>query len=491
MQEASLSAIAGDVTALMQQYEARLAQQRKVLDHIIDIGASLRLQMDTETLLKRVCEAACLALEFRIAALYLYDGEGYYRYCALAGGKPEDEIYLREHPLPESLVTRLASEEFRISRSYHIPAEAAIWQDEEIKAFFVLDETVQLFSPSAVDADTEKRYWHAQDLMIVPLIGGDNTWLGFLTPDGPADGLRPSEETVSLFELFANQAAVVIEGARLHNELREALRQAQESEQIKNHFLMIASHELRTPLTAMQGYLELLSDYGDSLDQEARAHFLNNTQRACDELVLLLGNVMDISRVDQSHVTLNFSVADVAQTVALIVEILEPIIEREQRTVELDISPDLLVRVDELRLRQILLNLIGNALKYTPPATAITISAACVSAGDVRRRVSSLPVSNGQLSLSPSDRFVLISIRDRGPGISIEDQARLFTKFMRLDSALNSTKQGSGLGLYLCRQLTEAMGGHIWVESTGIPGEGSTFCLTVPCYEKAILDVSC
>src|SRR5574337_1270185 len=106
MQEASLNAITSDVTALMQQYEARLEQQRKVLDYIIDIGASLRLQMDTETLLKRVCEAACQALQFRIVALYLYDGEGHYRYCALAGGKAEDEMYLQEHPLPESIVSQ-------------------------------------------------------------------------------------------------------------------------------------------------------------------------------------------------------------------------------------------------------------------------------------------------------------------------------------------------------------------------------------------------
>ncbi|HLI07627.1 MAG TPA: ATP-binding protein [Ktedonobacteraceae bacterium] len=480
MQEASLETIAGDVTALIQQYEARLAQQRKVLDTIIDIGASLRLQMDTQTLLKRVCGAACEALQFRIAALYLYDGLDYYRYCALAGGRAEDETYLREHPLPESIVSRLASEEYRVSRSYHIPAEASIWQDEEIKSFFVVDETVQIFSPSAIDPDMEKVYWHAQDLMIVPLIGGDNTWLGFLTPDGPLDGLRPSEEIVSLFELFANQAAVVIEGARLHNELREALRQAQESEQIKNHFLMIASHELRTPLTAMQGYLELLSQYGDSLDEETRSHFLNNTQRACDELVLLLGNVMDISRVDQNRVSLNFGVVNVAQTVEVIVEILEPIIDREQRPVKIDISADLLVWVDELRLRQIMLNLLGNALKYTPAGTEIAISATRLSLADLHCHISPTPALEYQSTMSPSHQFALIAIRDRGPGISREDQSRLFTKFMRLDS----TQQGSGLGLYLCRQLTEAMGGQIWVESSGIPGEGSTFFLTVPCYQS-------
>jgi len=83
-----------------------------------------------------------------------------------------------------------------------------------------------------------------------------------------------------------------------------------------------------------------------------------------------------------------------------------------------------------------------------------------------------------------ADQFVVIAIRDWGWGIRAVDQARLFTKFMRLDSALNSTQRGAGLGLYLCRQLTEAMGGYIWVESKGMAGEGSTFVIALPRYAK-------
>ena len=81
-----------------------------------------------------------------------------------------------------------------------------------------------------------------------------------------------------------------------------------------------------------------------------------------------------------------------------------------------------------------------------------------------------------------ADQFVIIAIRDWGPGIALEDQPKLFTKFMRLVPAINSMQRGAGLGLYLCRQLTEAMGGQIWMESNGIPGEGSTFFVALPRY---------
>jgi len=642
----------GTLPVSTQQYEEHLEYQQNVLKHIIDVGASLRLGMDTETLLKRVCVAACAALRFRIAALYLSDGAGYFRSCALAGAGVEEEEFLNQHPLPEAVVAKLISEEYRISDSYFIPAEAPIWQEFPVNTFFVVDPSVEIFSSSSDPQISSNGfyYWRSEDLMIVPLVSGDNTLLGFLTPDGPLDGLRPTVETLSLFELFANQAAVVIEGsslyeevrqgseeraalieigralsapealrdqqtvyqtiyeqvkrmmpadaffvsryshandnlsmdylidegeiypglnygelqpwmrqllleggifstqqeysdfigkdssedvigservsesllfvpihygvevigilsaqsyqthaytqhhremlteiavqagiaitnARLYVELREALVQAQASERLKNHFLMTASHELRTPLTAIQGYLELLGDFGHTLDDESRARFLNNARRACEELVLLLGKVMDASRVDQDRVMLTFTSVHVAQAVQSIVEILEPIVAREDRTVELNIADNFDVWVDDLRLRQILLNLIGNALKYTPPSTDIGISAESVSWQELLQCIPSL---EQRLSPPASGHFVIIAIRDWGSGVSLEDQPKLFAKFMRLTGAINSLQRGAGLGLYLCRQLTEAMGGHIWMESKGIDGQGSTFFVALP-----------
>jgi signal transduction histidine kinase len=163
--------------------------------------------------------------------------------------------------------------------------------------------------------------------------------------------------------------------------------------------------------------------------------------------------------------------------VQIILEILEPTLALEGRTVELKIADNLYVWVDDLRLRQILLNVIGNALKYTPPSSPIALSAECINYAEIVERIT---LAHTQLTKSCAEQFVLLAIRDWGSGINSRDQAHLFTKFMRLDSAINSTQRGAGLGLYLCRQLTEAMCGQIWVESQGIAGEGSTFLIALP-----------
>jgi signal transduction histidine kinase len=645
----------GNLSEAFEQYEIRLEHQRNVLEHIIDVGTSLRLSMDTDTLLNRVCVAACDALHFRVAALYLSDGVGFFRARAVSGANAEQEAYLHQHPLPESFVARLVSEEYRLSESYFIPAEAPIWQEYPVNSLFVVDESLAPFSSAGHQTSAHTAFWQPEDLMLVPLVRSDNlTLLGFLTPDGPMNGLRPTGETMALFELFANQAAVAIEGrqlydevqrvseeraalveigralsapdalhdlptvyraiheqvkrmmpaeafliiryfraneqmvtdylidegveypatdygairpqtrqlltqsflfstpqeyaafagydepltdesdilgggrisesllfvpirygeevigilsvqsyqpyaytqrhreilteigvqagiaitnARLNTELREALEQAQVSERLKDHFLMTASHELRTPLTAIQGYLELLGDFGSALDEESKIRFLGNARRACEELVLLLGKVMDASRIDQDRVTLTFSPVCVTQAVQAILEILEPIIVREQRQVETSIPGDLCVQVDELRLRQILLNLVGNALKYTPESSSIAVSAESLDCAELYRRATTI---NGQVPAPASGQFVVIAIRDWGQGINLEDQPRLFSKFVRLSEAINSMQRGAGLGLYLCRQLTEAMHGHIWMESKGVDGEGSTFYVALP-----------
>ena len=491
--DVSLDYPEGSTGAAVQQTETFLKNQHEVLRYIIDIGSSLRLHMDIDTLLKRVTEASCKALGFRYSVLYLSDGSGYFRACATSGDSPEEEEYLRQHPLPDTVVAQFISQEYRISESYFIPAEAPLWKNSDIASFFVAANEATILTLSLAD-QPPTAYWQREDLMIVPLVSGDNSLLGFLTPDIPLDGLRPTVETMALLELFANQAAVVIEGARLYeearqsseenarlnSELREALKQAQESERLKNHFLMTASHELRTPLTAVQGYLELLGSFGDVIDEDLKARFLNNARRACEELVLLLGNVMDTSRIDQDRVALNLGPVQVVKAVQLILEILEPTLAREGRPVEVEIADDLYVWVDELRLRQVLLNLVGNALKYTPAPSGIAITAACTNSTELNRRLSS---ARQQVFAGPSDQFVVIAIRDWGPGICPEDQSQLFTKFMRLDSAINSIQRGAGLGLYLCRQLVEAMGGCIWLESKGIAGEGSTFALALPLYK--------
>ncbi|MGH2480269.1 MAG: GAF domain-containing sensor histidine kinase, partial [Ktedonobacteraceae bacterium] len=283
----------GENPTTSRDYENSPEYLREVLKYVVEIGASLRLHMDTDTLLKRIAITSCQALRFCYAVIYLSNGDGFFRPVATSGLNMLEEAYLREHPLPNAAVARIIDERYRVSDSYLLPAEAPIWQDQEFANYFVAvnPATNQLIPVSrSAFVPAASHEWHVEDLMIVPLQGEDGQLLGFLTPDVPLNGLRPTRETMGLFELFANQAAVVIEGARLYNELRETVYRVKESERIKNNFLMTASHELRTPLTAVQGYLELLGDYGGTLDDASRARFIQNARRGCDELVLLLGN---------------------------------------------------------------------------------------------------------------------------------------------------------------------------------------------------------
>jgi signal transduction histidine kinase len=270
------------------------------------------------------------------------------------------------------------------------------------------------------------------------------------------------------------QIAIAIKNASMYSELRRALQIAQESERLQNHFLMTASHELRTPLTAVQGYLELLDTFSSTLSEDTKKQFLSNAHRASEELVLLLGNIMDASRIHQDKVEMHLRSVRLLDPVCTIVEIMEPLLIRESRPVEIHIADTLYVIADDLRFRQVLLNLIGNALKYSPAPRGIAIGAESLTYEQLIERV---PEAK-QLASQP--RYVVIALRDWGPGISPEDQQRLFAKFMRLNRAINSTQRGAGLGLYLCRQLTEAMNGYIWMESKGIPGEGSTFYVALP-----------
>lgn len=637
--------------------------QAEVLKYIAEIGSLLRLQEDAGTLLRRVSEAACKGLGFRCSVLYLSDGAGYFRARATYGISAEEVAYHEQHALPDALVVQLINDLYRLGPAYFIPAQASIWEDQDISEHFVVD-TARVFLPTLPPREQDA-LWDPEDMLVVPLVNGDNILLGFLTPDSPLDGLRPTVETMTLLEVFANQAAVAIEGvrlyeevrqsseerkalieigralsapdalrdlqsvyqaiyeqvkrvmptdvffvarsvqseqlcidylideeivrpavtlpvftlqarsfllqenqgwlfssveeygqymeerwlsgfasaegyrapqslllvsigyagdtigllsvlsyrsnaytqrhlgmlqeigvqagiaittARLNTELRTALRQAQESEQLKNHFLITASHELRTPLTAIQGYLELLSGFQRELDEDAKRRFINKARRACEELVLLLGNVMDISRVDQDTMALHVRCVQVSKAVQVILEIMEPTINREGREVDLEVPEELMIWADEARLRQILLNIVGNALKYTPAPSPLGIRVERMSRDVLRERlkdtVDGTLEAERAVSRSGHDEFALLSIRDWGPGIGKEDQERLFSKFVRLDHAINSLQQGSGLGLFLCRMLTEAMGGSIWVESTGIAGEGTKFLLAFPLYAE-------
>jgi len=260
-----------------------------------------------------------------------------------------------------------------------------------------------------------------------------------------------------LLSSLNEQTAAARENARLYNELTIAYEKLSQVDQLKDAFLTTASHELRTPLTIVQGYLELLGEMDDT-SPELRRAFLTNARRACDELVLLQANIMDASRIKFDAATLVYSSIPLKETCCSVVELFEPLIIQQERQVETDIAAWIRVWADETRLKQVFRNLIANALRYSPDKTLIRIIA----------------------SIEQEREMARVSVIDYGSGIPANKQEAIFDKFVRLERDTLSITRGSGLGLYITRQLVEAMRGTITVESSGVQGEGSTFSFTLP-----------
>ena len=260
-----------------------------------------------------------------------------------------------------------------------------------------------------------------------------------------------------LLSSLEEQTAAARENADLYQELRIAYTKLSELDQLKDAFLTVASHELRTPLTIVQGYLEVLREMED-VDPEMRRSFLEKACRACDELVLLQANIMDASRLKVDTASLRCVRIVLKEITKTLSELFEPWVAQGQQSIEIDIDASIAVLADETRLKQVLHNLFANAIRYSPPHTSIRVA----------------------VIVEQEAHMACISVSDQGPGIPPDKQEAIFDKFVRLERDLNSKMRGSGLGLFICRQLVEAMQGTITVESSGVKGEGSTFSFTLP-----------
>jgi signal transduction histidine kinase len=266
--------------------------------------------------------------------------------------------------------------------------------------------------------------------------------------------------TVSFRELFD-----------VSDETRQRMEGVYEQEQqlnlLREQFLLHVNHELRTPLTATYGYLELLVEYHERLDGESRATFLSNALSSCEELQRLVDTMFDALHLHQVREPLALEAVSVSDVVRDVIDHFDP---RRLHLYDLrvQIPQHLVVRAHVHSLRQVLRNLLSNATKYSPEHTALIITAALYRPTTAQQQESAV-------------QEVCICVKDAGAGIPPEEIAHLFGQFVRLRRDMTSKVHGTGLGLYISKQLVEAMGGRIWVESSGIAGEGSTFCFTLPC----------
>jgi CheY-like chemotaxis protein len=241
--------------------------------------------------------------------------------------------------------------------------------------------------------------------------------------------------------------------------VQEALLRAQEEAEranlAKSQFLASMSHELRTPLNAILGFSELLTDDStDRFDKETRRRFLDQIHSSGQHLLQLINDILDLSKVEAGQMELHFEPFDLGNLIDEVRATVEPLSRAKSIALKTEPFPELTLVADPAKVRQMLLNLVSNAIKFTP------------SGGHIEIRVRRV------------DSHVEIAVSDSGIGIAKEDVGRLFTEFQQLDAGPGREHEGTGLGLALTRRFAELHGGQVSVESA--LGKGSTFTLRLP-----------
>ena len=264
-----------------------------------------------------------------------------------------------------------------------------------------------------------------------------------------------SEKDIALLKTFAEQAVIAIQNARLFNEIQDKSRQLEVANKHKSEFLANMSHELRTPLNAIIGFSEVLLEklFGDINDKQQ--DYLTDIYTSGKHLLGLINDILDLSKVEAGRMDLEVSQFDLPSALSNALTLVRERAQRHNVALNLDVDPSLTeVTADERKLKQILVNLLTNAVKFTPDGGRIDV---------IARR---------------EPEAFTIAVRDTGIGIAQEDHEAVFEEFRQVGRDYTRKQEGTGLGLTLTRKFVELHGGRIWVESE--PGKGSTFTFAIP-----------
>jgi signal transduction histidine kinase len=417
------------VEARTQELTGALEQLEALLEVSQAVSATLKLETVLNTIIARAVE-----LSGTIGGVvYQYDEA------------KQEFLPQVTHQMEEDLIEAIVGRPIRLG-------EAAIGRAAAIRAPFqvpdILDD--QDYGAPHLRSILVRRGYRA--LLAMPLLREDKIVGGLVV--WRSEPGRFSAEIVNLLQTLTSHSALAIENARLFCEVEEKRRELETASKHKSRFLANMSHELRTPLNAILGYTELILDniYGE-VSEKVR-DVLIRLEKSGRHLLVLINDILDLSKIEAGQLTLSlseYSMKDLVQTVLTGVESLAA---EKRLSLKATVAPELPPgHGDERRLNQVLLNLVGNAIKFT-------------EAGEV------------QIEVEARDGAFLVAVSDTGPGIHLSDQARIFGEFQQADSTSTRKKGGTGLGLSISKRIVEMHGGRIWVESS--PEKGSTFSFTIP-----------
>ncbi len=440
---ASQAVIAVENVRLFEEVQARtreLTRSVAELKALAETGRVISSSLDLDGVLSTILEHACEISETGGGAIYVFD-EARGEFLHAAGRNMGTELIreVRMHPI------RLG--------------EALIGQCGARREAVSIEDLTKVAPHPLFDLHLNAG---VRALLAVPLLHLDKV-IGALVVRRKQPGSF-ARETVALLQSFAAQSAIAVHNARLFKEVEEKRREVEIVSQHKSQFVANMSHELRTPLAAILGYAELLKEgvYGGL--PEKSTPIVGRIQSNGTHLLSLINTVLDLSKIEAGQFSLSmteYALDSMVENVRVATELLA---EGKKLALKTDVVSGLPHGMgDEQRLTQVLLNLVGNAIKFTDK-------------GEVRITAN-----------LKGDRFT-VGVTDTGPGIPADEQQKIFQQFHQVDNSNTKRKGGTGLGLAIAKQIVEMHGGRIWVESS--IGQGSTFGMEFPVRAAAAAGVA-
>ncbi|MCC6196280.1 MAG: GAF domain-containing protein [Burkholderiales bacterium] len=432
---ADQAVIAIENVRLFKELEARTAQLTRSVSELQalgEVGQAVSSTLDVETVLGTIVA--------RVTKLTGMDGVSIYEY-----DEAKEEFLLHSaNGLPIEVVEALRSAPMRKGEGA-LGRMAITGQPVEIR-----------------DIGDERAYQSRvrntlmrlglRSLLVVPLLR-ESHLLGGLAVNRRGTGAF-DESVVELMKTFATQSAIAIQNARLFREIQHKSRELESASRHKSEFLANMSHELRTPLNAIIGFSEVLGErlFGELNDKQGE--YVADIADSGRHLLSLINDILDLSKIEAGRMELEPADFDLPKAIGQALSLVRERAERRAIEVSLAVDPAVTtIRADERKVKQVILNLLSNALKFTPQGGRITVAA-----------------------VSHPDK-VEVSVRDTGVGIAPEDHEKVFEEFRQVGTSEART-EGTGLGLAISRKFIELHGGKLWVAS-GL-GKGSTFTFSLP-----------
>lgn len=402
------------------------------LSRLMKVGAAISQELDLDALLAVISQTTSQLLQAERSTVFIVDSARGELWSRVAEGLRREEIRI---PLDSGIAGSVArtGATVRISDAYADPR----------------------FNPE-VDKQTG---YHTQNILCAPMRNLRGQVIGvFQVLNKRAGSFSLMDE--QLLASLSSQAAVAIENAQLHEQVQTALSQLQTLDRMKSDFLNAISHELRTPLAPILGYSEILLAGGMGALPPTAARGVQAIAESGKRLLNLIESLLAFIRLDQGQVTLNRESLDLQVVLAPAVEGQRARAAERKVTVTLDLPPDLpMAFADSQELALALSHLLDNAVKFTAAGGSVTVRGAAVTDAE------------GQAAVE-------ITVQDTGVGIPPEEQQKVFERFYQIDSSMTRQYGGVGIGLAVVKQVVEAHGSTIHLESE--PGKGSTFRFTLP-----------